>query len=184
MRTCVSMRTICCRCWRLCWRSTMSRTHDAGANLPPPCARSISASRSRRRTSCTPRPTWRRSSGFFAKRCIDANIVQFEGGQSRDRERGGGAGHGAGHVERRRDRPRPEGAAGSGAWRRACRRPTWSRRHQDRRRPQGQAAVARPAAASAASTGCMGREVLKTAGLDVDDAQFISSATAGAAARP
>ncbi len=33
--------------------------------------------------------------GFFAKRCIDANIVQFEGGAVRDLERRGGAGLGA-----------------------------------------------------------------------------------------
>ena len=51
-----------------------------------PCARSISACRSRRRTWCTPRPTWRRRSAIFAKRCIDANIVQFEGGQSQTSE--------------------------------------------------------------------------------------------------
>ena len=47
-----------------------------------PCARSTSACRWRRRTWCTPRPTWRRRWAIFAKRCIDANIVQFEGGQS------------------------------------------------------------------------------------------------------
>ena len=31
--------------------------------------------------------------GFFAKRCIDANIIQFEGGAVGDLERGGRAGH-------------------------------------------------------------------------------------------
>ena len=77
--------------------------------------------------------------GYFEKRCIDANIVQFEGGQSpaaslrrpghRDRQR-----------QRRLDRPRPEGAADLGL---APRMPQAYMVPGEIKtaRPQGQAAV-------------------------------------------
>ena len=61
-------------------RGASCRARPARAELPPRCARSMSAWRSRRRTWCTPRPMWPRRSGMFAKRCIDANIIQFDGG--------------------------------------------------------------------------------------------------------
>ena len=52
--------------------------------------------------------------GFFAKRCIDANIVQFEGGQSQTSNVAAAQGTAIVSVIRRRDRPRAEGAADLG----------------------------------------------------------------------
>ncbi len=52
--------------------------------------------------------------GFFAKRCIDANIIQFEGGQSATSNVGRRAGLGDRERQRRRHRPRHEGAADLG----------------------------------------------------------------------
>src|SRR6476659_4421367 len=72
--------------------------------------------------------------GFFAKRCIDANIIQFEGGQS--------ATSNAAKDLKGKRLSATGGGVGGFNWR-------------------------------------MGREVLKTAGLTVDDVQFIASATAG-----
>ena len=62
--------------------------------------------------------------GYFAKRCIDANIIQFDGGGSAASAAAAAQGSamvsvgdvaiGRGMRVRR-----------SGVWRRACRRPTW-----------------------------------------------------------
>jgi len=65
--------------------------------------------------------------GYFAKRCIDANVVQFEGGQSATSVARGGARVGARERRRRRDRARLRVKQIWGL-RRACRRPTWWRR--------------------------------------------------------
>jgi ABC-type nitrate/sulfonate/bicarbonate transport system substrate-binding protein len=116
--------------------------------------------------------------GFFAKRCIDANIVQFEGGQSATSNAAAVQGSAIVSVS--------DVAIGNGMrvqqfWGLAPRMP--------------QAYVVSPDVKTAkdlkgkrlSATGGgvggfnwrMGREVLKTAGLTVDDAQFIASATAG-----
>ena len=117
--------------------------------------------------------------GFFAKRCIDANIIQFEGGQSPTVERRGGAGHRVVVGAATSRSATASRCSRSGASRRACRRPTWFAGHQDRQGPQGQDGSPRPAAASAASTGAWAARCSKSAGLTVDDAQFIAGATAG-----
>jgi NitT/TauT family transport system substrate-binding protein len=116
--------------------------------------------------------------GFFAKRCIDANIVQFEGGQSATSNAAAVQGSAIVAVS--------EVAVGRGAkvqqfWGLAPRMP------QAYMVGEGikTAADLKGKRLSAAGGGVgsfnwrMGREVLKTAGLSVDDAQFISAATAG-----
>ena len=116
--------------------------------------------------------------GFFAKRCIDATIVQFEGGQSATSAAAAAQGSAIVSVS--------DVAVGRGMkvqqfWGLAPRMP--------------QAYMVSPGIKTAAdlkgkklsATGGgvggfnwrMGREVLKSAGLTVDDAQFIPSATAG-----
>ena len=129
-------RSISCR-----WCSAPSRWRMT----PPrrtarPCARSISAFRLRRPTWCTPRPMWRRTLGFFAKRCIEPNIIQFEGGQSATSA--AAAAQGIGHRERRRrrHRPRPQGAAVLGPGAAHAAGLHGGAGHQDRGRPQGQEA--------------------------------------------
>jgi ABC-type nitrate/sulfonate/bicarbonate transport system substrate-binding protein len=119
-----------------------------------------------------------RELGFFAKRCIEPNIIQFEGGQSATSNAAAVQGSAIVSVS--------DVAVGRGMkvqqfWGLAPRMP--------------QAYMVAPDVKSAAdlkgkklsATGGgvgsfnwrMGREVLKTAGLTVDDAQFIASATAG-----
>jgi NitT/TauT family transport system substrate-binding protein len=116
--------------------------------------------------------------GFFAKRCIEPNIIQFEGGQSATSNAAAVQGSAIVSVS--------DVAVGRGLkvqqfWGLAPRMP--------------QAYMVAPDVKSAAdlkgkklsATGGgvgsfnwrMGREVLKTAGLTVDDAQFIASTTAG-----
>jgi ABC-type nitrate/sulfonate/bicarbonate transport system substrate-binding protein len=116
--------------------------------------------------------------GFFAKRCIEANIIQFEGGASATAAAAAVQGSAIISVS--------EVAIGRGMkvqqfWGLAPRMP--------------QAYVVAPDIKTAAdlkgrrlsATGGgvggfnwrMGRELLKTAGLSVEDAQFIPSATAG-----
>jgi NitT/TauT family transport system substrate-binding protein len=116
--------------------------------------------------------------GFFAKRCIEPHIVQFEGGQS--------ATSAAAAVQGSAIVAVSDVAIGRGLkvqqfWGLAPRMP--------------QAYMVSPGVKTAAdlkgkklsATGGgvggfnwrMGREVLKTAGLTVDDAQFVSAATAG-----
>ena len=117
--------------------------------------------------------------GLFAKHCIDANILQFEGGQSATSTAAVAQGNaisatsdvaiGRGLKVRADLGPRAAHAAGLHG--RAG--------HQDRRRPQGQAAVSATGGGVGGFNWRMGREVLKSAGLKVEDAQFISSAMAG-----
>jgi ABC-type nitrate/sulfonate/bicarbonate transport system substrate-binding protein len=116
--------------------------------------------------------------GFFAKRCIEPSIIQFEGGQSATANAAAAQGSAIISVS--------EVAIGRGMrvqqiWGLAPRMP--------------QAYVVSPEVKTAAdlkgkrlsATGGgvggfnwrMGREVLKTAGLSVEDAHFISAATAG-----
>src|SRR5215510_2473957 len=116
--------------------------------------------------------------GFFAKRCIDANIVQFEGGQSATANAAAAQGSAIVSVS--------DVAVGRGMkvqqfWGLAPRMPQAYMVSPDIKT----AADLKGKRLSATGGGVggfnwrMGREVLKTAGLTVDDAQFIPSATAG-----
>jgi NitT/TauT family transport system substrate-binding protein len=116
--------------------------------------------------------------GFFARRCIDGNIIQFEGGQSATSNAAAAQGSAIVSVS---DVPIGHGMKVQQFWGLAPRMP--------------QAYVVSPEVKAAkdlkgkrlSATGGgvggfnwrMGREVLRTAGLTVDDAQFIASATAG-----
>src|SRR6266849_5349656 len=116
--------------------------------------------------------------GFFAKRCIEPNIIQFEGGQSATSAAAATQGSAIVSVG---DVAIGRGLKVQQFWGLAPRMP--------------QAYVVSPGVKTAAdlkgkklsATGGgvggfnwrMGREVLKTAGLTVDDAQFIPAATAG-----
>src|ERR1700741_4805272 len=116
--------------------------------------------------------------GYFSKRCIDANIIQFEGGQSATSAAAASQGSAIVSVS---DVPIGRGLKVKQIWGLAPRMP--------------QAYVTSPEVKTAAdlkgkrlsATGGgvgglnwrMGREVLRTAKLTVDDAQFISAATAG-----
>ena len=78
--------------------------------------------------------------GFFAKRCIDPNIIQFEGGAVGDLERGGRARLGHRERQRRRHRPRHEGAAVLGLGAAHAAGLHGVARREDRGRSQGQEA--------------------------------------------
>src|SRR5438128_1154083 len=116
--------------------------------------------------------------GFFAKRCIDANIVQFEGGQSQTSNVAAAQGTAIVSVN---DVAIGRGLKVQQIWGLAPRMP------QAYMVQEGitQAAQLKGKRLSATGGGVggfnwrMGREVLRTAGLSVDDAQFISAATAG-----
>ncbi len=116
--------------------------------------------------------------GFFQKRCIDANIIQFEGGQSATSNAAAVQGSAIVAVS--------DVAVGRGAkvqqfWGLAPRMPQAYVVSPDVHK----AADLKGKRLSATGGGVggfnwrMGREVLKSAGLTVDDAQFIPSATAG-----
>jgi NitT/TauT family transport system substrate-binding protein len=116
--------------------------------------------------------------GFFAKRCIEPNIIQFEGGQSATSNAAAVQGSAIVSVS--------DVAVGRGLkvqqfWGLAPRMPQAYMVAADVK----SAADLKGKKLSATGGGVgsfnwrMGREVLKTAGLTVDDAQFIASATAG-----
>jgi len=116
--------------------------------------------------------------GFFAKRCIEPNIIQFEGGQSATSAAAAAQGTAIVSVG--------DVAVGRGLkvqqfWGLAPRMPQAYMVSPDVKT----AADLKGKKLSATGGGVggfnwrMGREVLKTAGLTVDDAQFIASATAG-----
>jgi len=116
--------------------------------------------------------------GLFAKRCIDANIVQFEGGQSATSNAAAVQGSAIVSVS--------DVAIGNGMkvqqfWGLAPRMPQAYMTSPDVKT----AADLKGKRLSATGGGVggfnwrMGREVLKTAGLTVDDANFLASATAG-----
>jgi ABC-type nitrate/sulfonate/bicarbonate transport system substrate-binding protein len=119
-----------------------------------------------------------RDLGFFAKRCIEPNIIQFEGGQSATSAAAAAQGTAIVSVG--------DVAVGRGLkvqqfWGLAPRMPQAYMVAPDVKT----AADLKGRKLSATGGGVggfnwrMGREVLKTAGLSVDDAQFIASATAG-----
>ena len=119
-----------------------------------------------------------RALGYFSKRCIDANIVQFEGGLSQTALTAVAQGAAMASLN--------EAAIGGGlkgkqVWGMAPRLPQSYEVGPDIKT----AADLKGKRLSAAGGGVgsfnwvMGREVLKTAGLTVNDVQFISAATAG-----
>src|SRR5882762_7101632 len=116
--------------------------------------------------------------GFFAKRCIDANIIQFEGGQSATSNAAAVQGSAIVSVN--------DVAIGNGMkvqqfWGLAPRMPQAYMVSPDVKTAKD--LKGRRLSATGGGVGGfnwrMGREVLKSAGLTVDDAQFIASATAG-----
>src|SRR5262245_53645036 len=116
--------------------------------------------------------------GYFAKRCIDANIVQFEGGQSQTSVVAGAQGSAIVSVS---DVSIGRGLKVQQLWGLAPRMP---QSHMDPGHIQT-AADLKGKRLSATGGGVggfnwrMGREVLKSAKLDIGDAQFIPSPTAG-----
>ena len=116
--------------------------------------------------------------GFFAKRCIDANIIQFEGGQSATSAAAAAQGSAIVSVS---DVAIGRGLKVQQFWGLAPRMPQAYMVSPDIKT----AADLKGKKLSATGGGVggfnwrMGREVLKTAGLTVDDAQFIPAATAG-----
>ncbi|HEX7204832.1 MAG TPA: ABC transporter substrate-binding protein [Xanthobacteraceae bacterium] len=116
--------------------------------------------------------------GFFAKRCIEPNIIQFEGGQSATSAAAAAQGSAIVSVG---DVAIGRGLKVQQFWGLAPRMPQAYMVSPDIKT----AADLKGRKLSATGGGVggfnwrMGREVLKTAGLTVDDAQFISSATAG-----
>jgi len=116
--------------------------------------------------------------GFFAKRCIDANIIQFEGGQSATSNAAAVQGSAIVAVS--------DVAIGNGMkvqqfWGLAPRMPQAYMVSPDVKTAKD--LKGRRLSATGGGVGGfnwrMGREVLKSAGLTVDDVQFIASATAG-----
>ena len=116
--------------------------------------------------------------GFFAKRCIDANIIQFEGDQSATSNAAAAQGSAIISVG---DVAIGRGMKVQQFWGLAPRMPQAYMVAPDIKT----AADLKGRKLSATGGGVggfnwrMGREVLKTAGLTVDDAQFIPAATAG-----
>jgi NitT/TauT family transport system substrate-binding protein len=116
--------------------------------------------------------------GYFAKRCIDASLVQFEGGQSATATTAAAQGTAIVNIT---DVAIGRGLKVQQFWGMAPRMPQAYMVAEDVKK----AADLKGKRLSATGGGVggfnwrMGREVLKSAGLSVDDAQFISSATAG-----
>ncbi|MBX9847200.1 MAG: ABC transporter substrate-binding protein [Xanthobacteraceae bacterium] len=116
--------------------------------------------------------------GFFAKRCIDANIIQFEGGQSQTSNVAAAQGSAIVSVS---DVSIGRGLKVQQIWGLAPRMP------QAYMVPAEIKAAADLKGKRLSATGGgvggfnwrMGRAVLKSAGLDIGDAQFIPSPTAG-----
>jgi NitT/TauT family transport system substrate-binding protein len=116
--------------------------------------------------------------GFFAKRCIDANILQFEGGQSATSNAAAAQGSAIVSVS---DVPIGRGMKVQQFWGLAPRMPQAYMVAPDVKTAKD--LQSKRLSATGGGVGGfnwrMGREVLKSAGLTVDDAQFIASATAG-----
>src|SRR5713226_8376189 len=116
--------------------------------------------------------------GFFAKRCIEPNIIQFEGGQSATSAAAATQGSAIVSVS---DVAIGRGLKVQQFWGLAPRMPQAYMVSPDVKT----AADLKGKRLSATGGGVggfnwrMGREVLKTVGLTVDDAQFVASATAG-----
>ncbi len=123
-----------------------------------------------------------RDLGFFAKRCIDVNIIQFEGGQSATSNAAAVQGSAIVSVS--------DVAVGNGMkvqqfWGLAPRMPQAYMTSPDVKTAKD--LKGKKMSATGGGVGGfnwrMGREVLRTAGLSVEDAQFIAFGDRGAAAR-
>jgi NitT/TauT family transport system substrate-binding protein len=116
--------------------------------------------------------------GFFQKRCVDANVIQFEGGQSQTANVAAAQGSALVSVS---DVAIGHGMKVQQIWGLAPRMPQAYMVAENVKT----AADLKGKRLSATGGGVggfnwrMGREVLKTANLTVDDAQFISAPTAG-----
>ena len=91
--------------------------------------------------------------GLFAKHCVDANIIQFDGGAAGTSVTAVAQGSA---ISNRPDVAIARGLKGKQIWGLGAAPAAGLRRareREDRRGPQGQAALAPPAAGSAASTG-------------------------------
>ena len=119
-----------------------------------------------------------RELGYFAKRCIEANIVQFEGGQSATSNAAAAQGSAIVSVG---DVPIGRGLKVQQFWGLAPRMPQAYMVAPDVKTAKD--LKGKRLSATGGGVGGfnwrMGREVLRAAGLTVDDAQFIASATAG-----
>jgi ABC-type nitrate/sulfonate/bicarbonate transport system substrate-binding protein len=119
-----------------------------------------------------------RALGLFGKRCIDANIVQFEGGLSQTATTAVAQGAAMGPLN---ESAIGQGLRGKQVWGMAPKPPQAYVVAENIKT----AADLKGKRLSAAGGGVgsfnwvMGREVLKSAGLTVDDVQFISQGTAG-----
>jgi NitT/TauT family transport system substrate-binding protein len=119
-----------------------------------------------------------RALGYFANRCIDANIIQFEGGLSATNLTAVAQGAAMASLN---EVAIGQGLRGKQVWGLAPRMPQAYVVAEEIKT----AADLKGKRLSAAGGGVgsfnwrMGREVLKTAGLTVDDVQFISQGTAG-----
>jgi NitT/TauT family transport system substrate-binding protein len=161
--------------------SLISLSHQAAAQNTPPCTAmrkiNIGVSVSPPNVVHTS-PYVAKELGYFAKRCIDANIVQFEGGQSATSAAAAAQGSAIVSVS---DVAIGRGLKVKQFWALAPRMPQAYVTSPDIKT----AADLKGKRLSATGGGVggfnwrMGREVLRTAKLTVDDAQFISAATAG-----
>jgi NitT/TauT family transport system substrate-binding protein len=116
--------------------------------------------------------------GYFAKRCIDANIIQFEGGQSQTANVAAAQGSAIVSVS---DVAIGRGMKVQQIWGLAPRMPQ-AYMVQEGIKTAADLKGKRLSATGGGVGGFnwrMGREVLKSANLTVDDAQFIPSPTAG-----
>src|SRR5215468_3866227 len=116
--------------------------------------------------------------GFFAKRCIDANILQFEGGQSATSNAAAAQGSAIVSVS---DVPIGRGMKVQQFWGLAPRMPQAYMVAPDVKTAKD--LKGKRLSATGGGVGGfnwrMGREILRTAGLTVDDVQFMSAPTAG-----
>ena len=116
--------------------------------------------------------------GLFAKRCIDANIIQFEGGQSATSITAVAQGSAIGAVN---EVPIGRGLKVQQIWGLAPRMPQAYMTAPDVKTAKD--LKGKRLSATGGGVGGfnwrMGREVLKSGGLKVEDAQFVSAAMAG-----
>jgi ABC-type nitrate/sulfonate/bicarbonate transport system substrate-binding protein len=115
--------------------------------------------------------------GFFAKRCIDANIIQFDGGAAGTSVTAVAQGSAISNLP---DVAIARGLKGKQIWGLASRPP---QAYVVAEGIKTAADLKGKRLSAAGGVGgfnwLMGREVLRSAGLSVDDAQFISQGTAG-----
>ena len=115
--------------------------------------------------------------GFFAKRCIDANIIQFDGGLAGTSVTAVGQGSAISTLP---DTAIAQGLKARQIWGLAPRPPQAYVVSADIKTPADLKGKRLSAAGGVGGFNWLvGREVLRLAGLAVDDAQFISQGTAG-----